>query len=42
MSDLSPDEDVLQPRYAGILLRVIAGLTDLGVVWLFAWLAWIA
>ena len=39
MSDLSPDEDVLQPRYAGILLRVIAGLTDLGVVWLFAWLA---
>jgi uncharacterized RDD family membrane protein YckC len=30
--------DVLPLRYAGLLLRTVAGLADLGVVWLFAWL----
>lgn len=30
--------DVLPLRFSGLLLRVVAGLADLGVVWLFAWL----
>jgi uncharacterized RDD family membrane protein YckC len=29
----------LQFRYGGLLLRIIAGLADIGVIWLFAWLA---
>lgn len=37
MSEIEPI-DVLPLRYAGLLLRVVAGLADLGVVWLFAWL----
>lgn len=30
--------DVLPLRFSGLLLRVVAGLADLGVIWLFAWL----
>jgi len=37
LSALEPN-DVLPLRYSGLLLRVVAGLADLGVVWLFAWL----
>ncbi|MBO6782259.1 MAG: RDD family protein [Alphaproteobacteria bacterium] len=27
----------LPVRYAGIILRTVAGLVDLGIIWLFAW-----
>ncbi len=37
MSDTS-NSDVLPFRYAGFLLRVVAALIDLGIVWAFAWL----
>ena len=39
MSKTSATDDTLQLRYAGLLLRLIAGLADIGVIWLFAWLA---
>ena len=38
MSETSTTDDILQLRYAGLLLRLIAGLADIGVIWLFAWL----
>jgi uncharacterized RDD family membrane protein YckC len=37
MSD-RPNSDVLPFRYGGFLLRAVAALIDLGVVWAFAWL----
>tara|TARA_A100001037_G_scaffold281054_1_gene284376 strand:+ start:93 stop:548 length:456 start_codon:yes stop_codon:yes gene_type:complete len=30
--------DVMPMRHAGFLLRVVAALIDLGIVWIFAWL----
>tara|TARA_A100001037_G_C14700637_1_gene435813 strand:- start:87 stop:542 length:456 start_codon:yes stop_codon:yes gene_type:complete len=30
--------DVMPHRHAGFLLRVVAALIDLGIVWMFAWL----
>ena len=38
MSETSNTDDILPLRYAGLLLRMIAGLADIGVIWLFAWL----
>ncbi len=32
-----PASGVLPVRYAGLILRTVAGLVDLGIVWLFAW-----
>lgn len=33
----NPAPAVLPLRYAGLILRTVAGFVDLGLVWLFAW-----